>query len=152
MSVADQGCLSRILGIQIFLSLISGPSRIRIKEFKYFLRKKLFLSFRNNDLGCHPGSRIPYPDPDFFHPGSRGQKSTRSRIWIRNTDIDSGIYSTSTSCTKLMNPCSAGYESLWILTFRATQTRIRFICTDSDPTPDPSLNKNINLDFWCFVF
>ena len=25
------------------------------------------------------------PDPDFFHPGSRGQKSTGSRI--RNTDV-----------------------------------------------------------------
>jgi hypothetical protein len=39
----------------------------------------------------HPGSRIrifsiPDPNPWFFtHPGSRGQKGTGSRIWIRNT-------------------------------------------------------------------
>ncbi len=36
------------------------PSRIRIKEFKYFSPKKWFLSSRKYDPGC--SSRIPYPD------------------------------------------------------------------------------------------
>jgi hypothetical protein len=40
--------------------------RIRIKEFKHFNPKKLFLSSRKNDLEC--SSWIP--DPDLFHPGS----------------------------------------------------------------------------------
>ncbi len=31
------------------------------------------------------GLFIPDPDPNFTHPGSRGQKGTGSRIWIRNT-------------------------------------------------------------------
>jgi hypothetical protein len=68
-------------------------SRIRIKEFKCFNPKKLFLS---------SPSQIPHPHPqhwlavDFFllsririliftPPGSRGQKCTGSRIRIRNT-------------------------------------------------------------------
>ncbi len=49
-----------------------SPSRIRIKEFKYFNPKKMF------------------PDADFLpipDPGSRGQKGTGSRIRIRNTVI-----------------------------------------------------------------
>ncbi len=79
-SVADLGCLSRIrlfsildLGSEMF------PSRIRIKEFKYFNPKKWLLSFRKYDPGCstririltfYPsriqgskGHRIPDPDP-----------------------------------------------------------------------------------------
>jgi len=39
-------------------------SRIRIKDFKYFLPNKLFLSSRKYDPGC--SSRIPYPDIDFL--------------------------------------------------------------------------------------
>jgi hypothetical protein len=36
---------------------------------------------------------IPDPDPDFVtHPGSRCQKGTGSRIRIRNTGIDRGVY------------------------------------------------------------
>ncbi len=40
------------------------PSRIRIKEFKYFNPKKWFLSSRKYDPGC--SSRIPDPDPYFL--------------------------------------------------------------------------------------
>jgi hypothetical protein len=56
------------------------PSRIRIKEFKYFNTKKWFLSSRKYDPGC--SSRIPDPDPEvlFTHPGSRIQVSKRPRI------------------------------------------------------------------------
>jgi hypothetical protein len=43
------------------------------KNISIFNPKKLFLSSRENDLGC--SSRIPDLDP-----GSRGQKGTRSRI------------------------------------------------------------------------
>jgi hypothetical protein len=68
-SVADPGCLSRIRlfsipdptffhpGSELF------PSRIRIKELKYFNPKKWFLSSRKYD-GC--SSRIPDPDLDFL--------------------------------------------------------------------------------------
>ncbi len=50
-------------------------SRIRIKEFKYFYAKKLFLYKYDPDV--HPG--ILDPVLDFFtHPGSRGQKGTGS--------------------------------------------------------------------------
>jgi len=55
------------------------PSRIRIKEFKYFNPKKWLLSSRKYDSGC--SSRIPIlnflPIPD---PGSRGKKGTGFRI------------------------------------------------------------------------
>ncbi len=81
-SVADPGCLSRIPDPTFF----QPGSRIRIKEFKYFNPKKWFLSSRKYDPGC--SSRIPDPDADFLpipDPGSRGQKGTWSRIWIRNT-------------------------------------------------------------------
>jgi hypothetical protein len=65
------------------------PSRILIKEFKYFNTKKTkkmvsnsnFLSSKKYYQGC--SSRIPDPDADFLpipYPGSRGQKGTRSRI------------------------------------------------------------------------
>ncbi len=58
-------------------------SRIRNKEVKYFLPKKL--SSRKYDPGCL--SRISYPN--FFHPGSwtriPGLKSSGSGIRIRNT-------------------------------------------------------------------
>ncbi len=59
-----------------------SPSRIRIKEFKYFnpqKTKKWVLSSRKYDPGC--SSRIPDPDADFLPipgPGSRGQKGTGS--------------------------------------------------------------------------
>jgi hypothetical protein len=61
------------------------PSRICIKEFKYFNPKKWFLSSRKYNPGY--SSRIPDPDPYFLpnpYPGSRGQKGTGSRI--RHTD------------------------------------------------------------------
>ncbi len=73
-----------------------SPSRILIKEFKYFnpkKPKKLFLSSKKYYPGC--SSRIPVPDADFLpipDPGSRisdpGVKKAPnpgSRIRIRNT-------------------------------------------------------------------
>jgi hypothetical protein len=53
------------------------PSRIRVKEFKYFNPKKWFLRSRNYDPGC--SSRIP--DPDFYSsriPDPGGQEGTGS--------------------------------------------------------------------------
>ncbi len=41
------------------------PSGIRIKEFKYFNQKKMFLSTRIYDPGGSSRIRIPDPDPDF---------------------------------------------------------------------------------------
>jgi hypothetical protein len=85
-SVADPGCLSRI---RLFSIPDPGselsPSRILIKEFKYFntqkSKKKWFLSSKKYDLGC--SSRIPDPDADFLP--SRIQGSKRYPIRIRNT-------------------------------------------------------------------
>jgi hypothetical protein len=57
--------------------------RIHIKEFNYFnptIDSKL--------SETKSGLFIPDPDPDFLpflDPGSRGQKGTGYRIWIRNT-------------------------------------------------------------------
>ncbi len=60
---------------------------IRIKEFKYFWPKKLFLCSRKYD----PGMFIPDLDLDSYQSrtpnlGSRGQKGTGTRIRIRYTD------------------------------------------------------------------
>ncbi len=65
------------------------PSRIRIKEFKYFYPKKWFLSSALGNMirDVHHGSGS-WP---FKHPGSRGRKGTGFRI--RNT-AGIGIYST----------------------------------------------------------
>jgi hypothetical protein len=59
--------------------------RIRIKEFKYFLSKKLCPSSRNYDPGCSSRIRIPDQDLDFL-PVPRIQGSKRQRI----PDIGSG--------------------------------------------------------------
>jgi hypothetical protein len=81
-SVADPGCFPGCR-IRIFsipepgnrVKKISGSRiRIRIKEFKYFNQKKLFL-ISDPDLDS-----LPIPDP-----GSRGQKGTGSQIRILNT-------------------------------------------------------------------
>jgi hypothetical protein len=67
------------------------PSRIRIKEVKYFNPQKWFLSSRKYDPGCSSRIWILDPDPDFLpipDPGSRGQKGTGSGIRIRNTGIN----------------------------------------------------------------
>jgi hypothetical protein len=65
------------------------PSRIRIKEFKYFNPKKWFLSSRKYDLGCSSRIRILtfYPSriPD---PGVKKAPDPGSRI--RNTDCRCG--------------------------------------------------------------
>ncbi len=67
-SVADPGCLFRIRPFSIpDPGSELSPSRIRIKEFKYFnpkKAKKWFLSSRKYDPGC--SSRIPDPDADFL--------------------------------------------------------------------------------------
>jgi hypothetical protein len=68
-SVADPGCLSRIPeptfsipdpGSEFF------PSRILIKEVKYFNPKKCFLSSRKYDPGSSSQIRIPDPDTYFL--------------------------------------------------------------------------------------
>ena len=76
-SVADPGCLSRIPDPTFFPpgSELS-PSRILIKEFKYFnpqkSKKKWFLSSKKYDSGC--SSRIPDPDADFLPSRIQGSK------------------------------------------------------------------------------
>jgi hypothetical protein len=83
-SVADPGCLSRIPDPTFFHHRSElSPSRIRIKEFKYFNPKKWFLSSKKYDPGY--SSRIWMLT--FTHPGSRiqGSKSTGSQIRIRTT-------------------------------------------------------------------
>ncbi len=50
------------------------PSRIRIKEYKYFNPKKWFLSTQKYDLRCSSRIRIL----SFSHPESRGKKGTGS--------------------------------------------------------------------------
>jgi hypothetical protein len=59
------------------------PSRISVKEFKYFNPKKWSLSFRKYDLGCSSSSRIPILT--FYPSRIQGPKDTGSRIRIRNT-------------------------------------------------------------------
>ncbi len=58
-SVADPECLSHIPDPTFFQSGSElFPSRIRIKEFKYFNPKKWFVSSRKYDPGFLSGSRI----------------------------------------------------------------------------------------------
>ena len=64
-------------------------SRIRIKEFKYFNPKKLFLSSWKYDTGCSSRIRILILLP-IRDPGSRGQNGTGSRIWIHSTGVMKG--------------------------------------------------------------
>jgi len=66
------------------------PSRIRIKEFKYFnppkKQKKWFLSSRKYDPGC--SSRIPDPDADFLPiPDPGVKKAPDPGFRIRNTAL-----------------------------------------------------------------
>jgi hypothetical protein len=55
------------------------PFRIRIKEFKYFNPKKLFLRSRKNDPDCSSLMRIPDTDPDFLPIPEPGVKNTQDR-------------------------------------------------------------------------
>jgi hypothetical protein len=77
-SVAEPGCLSRILDPNFFhpgswVEKIPGSRvRIRIKEFMYF-NPKLFLSSRTYYPWCSSWFLSPTPDP-----GSRVQKGTGS--------------------------------------------------------------------------
>jgi hypothetical protein len=80
--------------------------RIRIKEFKYFKPKTLFLGSRKCDPGC--SSRIQISDLDFLPSGSRSQKGIVSRInnigyvvflllilgasRLQQTPLDCGVY------------------------------------------------------------
>jgi hypothetical protein len=94
-SVADPGCLSQIPDPTFFHpgSELS-PSRILIKEFKYFYPKKAkkrFLTSKKYDPGCSSRIRML----TFSHPGSRGQKVTQSRIpdpqhWVKGSGADPG--------------------------------------------------------------
>ncbi len=64
----------------------TGSRMIRIKEFKYFNRKKRFLNSRKYDPGC--SSRLRSPDPDTLPiPDPGVKKGTRSRIRISKTKI-----------------------------------------------------------------
>jgi hypothetical protein len=62
-------------------------SRIRIKEFKYFILKKIVSKLSETWSGLlfpdHDPEFLPIPDP-----GSRGLKGTGSRIRRRNTDCE----------------------------------------------------------------
>ncbi len=118
-SFADLGCLSRILdpgsecfpsriqdpGSIFFLSWIPDPkfeffhpgSRIHIKEFKYFNKKKWFLSSQKYDTGFPSRIRIPDLDLDYLpildpDPGSQipnpGIKKAHDP-WSRIPDPDS---------------------------------------------------------------
>jgi hypothetical protein len=80
VSVADPGTLIRMFSIPD-LESVFFPSRIRIKEFKYFNPKNWFLCSRNMIRVVNPGSGSCF----FSHPGSRGQKGTEFRI--RNTAV-----------------------------------------------------------------
>jgi hypothetical protein len=58
-SVADEGCLYRIRIFSSRIRIFFRPgSRIRIKEFKYFKPKKLFLRCRKYVPGCSSRIRI----------------------------------------------------------------------------------------------
>jgi hypothetical protein len=76
-------------GSQLFPSRIPDPNsfhpgfRIRIKEFKYFNPKNLFLSTRKYDSVCSSRIRIL----SFYPSRIQGSKGTGSRIRIRNTAI-----------------------------------------------------------------
>ncbi len=89
---ADMGCF---FSDPIFSMPDPGltRSRICVKELKYFQPKKLTPSSQKLDPGC--SSRIPDPVSRIFSipdlvsgPWSRGRKSNRSRIRIRNTDFN----------------------------------------------------------------
>jgi hypothetical protein len=90
-SVADPGCLSEIPNTNFSIPYPGSKKfriRIRIKEFNYFLRKKLFPSFRKYDPGCSSRIRI-----QTFYP-SRIQESKRHRIpdRVRNTALYLSIF------------------------------------------------------------
>ncbi len=59
----------------VYLGSEFFPSRIRIKELKYFNPKKSFWAPRKWDPGCSSRIRVLI---FFTHPGSRGQKGTGS--------------------------------------------------------------------------
>ena len=92
VSVADPWCLSRIPdptffhpGSRIRTDSIPDPGSSS-KNLSVLTQKNCFQALGNMIRVVHPGSRPP--DSVFLlipDPGSRGQKGTRSRNWIRNT-------------------------------------------------------------------
>ncbi len=74
-SVADPGCLSWSRGFRI-------PDPDPHQRIKVFLTLKTVSKLSEKIIwDVHPVTRVWI----FFYPGSRRQKSTGSRIWIRNT-------------------------------------------------------------------
>jgi hypothetical protein len=66
----------------------------RHQKISVFLTLKIVSQLLKIIWDAHPGTRIPGPDSDFFHPGPRGQTCTGSRIPIRNTEVlDNKCYS-----------------------------------------------------------
>jgi hypothetical protein len=88
-------CLDTVLRVRdVYPGSEFFPSRILIKEFKYFNPKNCFQALGNMIRVVHPGSGfLPIPDPGSRgkkppdpgakkapDPGTRGQKGTESRI------------------------------------------------------------------------
>jgi hypothetical protein len=70
-------------GSEVFSSRIPDQEdsriRIRIKEFKYFNTKKMFLRSRKYDPGC--SSRIRIPDFDFY-PSQIPDTDPQHCLWV----------------------------------------------------------------------
>jgi hypothetical protein len=100
MKYPKHGLVKKIRDVYPGSWIRSFPSRIPDQKGTGFqipdpqqriLLKKLFLSFRK----CDRGRSSWNPDMDFFpipDPGSRGQKSTGSRIQIHNSDINEQLF------------------------------------------------------------
>ncbi len=104
ISVADPGCLSRILifthpgyinsnkrdGRNLCLNCWRNKYGPIFKELQNFLCPKLSLSFQKYGFGIRD-PRFGIRKKPIPNPGSRGQKCTGSRIRIRNTAYTSGF-------------------------------------------------------------
>jgi len=109
-----------------FACLNPDPSRIRLKEFKYFNPKKWFLRTQKYDPGL--SSRIQIPDPDFdflpiLYPGVKKQPDPVSRIRIRNTVFP---------FCRIILACLDPYPDLlrhriWIYSESGSETLIQFM-------------------------
>jgi hypothetical protein len=95
------------------------PSRIHIKEVKYFNLKNCFLSSWKYDPGCSSRIRIP------VHPGSGSRTGSRIRIRICNTDLSSADLGSRTLVV-------AGRERL-----RSCTAAYGRVCRRSQPLPFP---------------
>jgi hypothetical protein len=109
-------------------------SRFRIRN-KEFYSKNCSLALGNVIGDVHPGSRIWIPDMDFFSildPGSRGQKSTGSRIRIHNSDINEQLFLLAEDPYPQIN--SSPYFTVDIQHNGLLK---------SGPVPDPNLEKKV---------